>query len=140
MYPRTGPQTSRIDSVAGLDTMQNPNCIDSVVAGLDSMQNSFWLNRFVGSNLFTRFLCPRLGYAVSHCHSATRYHTRACTHRQNNTCREKLSPLRAVRWLSLSFHTSCSSAFRGVAALAGSALPRERPAHWAPSQCLGCSS
>ena len=27
-----------------------------------------------------------------------------------------------------------------LAALAGSALPRERPAHWAPSHCLGCSS
>ena len=27
-----------------------------------------------------------------------------------------------------------------LAALAGPALPRERPAHWAPSHCLGCSS
>ena len=27
-----------------------------------------------------------------------------------------------------------------LAALAGSALPGKRPAHWAPSHCLGCSS
>ena len=27
-----------------------------------------------------------------------------------------------------------------LAALGGSALPGERPAHWAPSHCLGCSS
>ena len=27
-----------------------------------------------------------------------------------------------------------------LAALAGSAVPQEGPAHWAPSHCLGCSS
>ena len=27
-----------------------------------------------------------------------------------------------------------------LAALGNSALPGERPAHWAPSHCLGCSS